>query len=142
MGNAETVVIPVKLGLTGLDVRLCRVPGPHLGWSEVEWSPVGGAGSDEFSIPWLEASLIHRHTSCWSSLAVQVLLLQHNSRGAVSVHVTESQICFSLHRYLTSCQEDLGLIAPSRLGWRGLFFALGTTVRVTIPRGSVFEPRP
>jgi len=51
MGNAETVVIPVKLGLTGLDVRLCRVPGPHLGWSEVEWSPVGGAGSDEFSSP-------------------------------------------------------------------------------------------
>lgn len=33
MGNAETVVIPVKLGLTGLDVRLCRVPGPDLGWN-------------------------------------------------------------------------------------------------------------
>jgi len=56
MGNAETVVIPVKLGLTGLDVRLCRVPGPDLGWSEDEWSPVGGAGSDEFSIPWFLAS--------------------------------------------------------------------------------------
>ncbi|MGO8903833.1 MAG: hypothetical protein ACLQU5_36655 [Isosphaeraceae bacterium] len=59
MENAETVVIPVKLGLTGLDVRLCRVPGPDLGWSEAEWSPVGGDGSDGFSIPGLEASLIH-----------------------------------------------------------------------------------
>ena len=59
MGNAETVVIPVKLRLTGLDVRLCRVPGPDLGWSEDEWSPVGGDGSDGFSILWLEASLIH-----------------------------------------------------------------------------------
>jgi hypothetical protein len=28
MENAETVVIPVKLGLTGLDVRLCRAPAP------------------------------------------------------------------------------------------------------------------
>ena len=53
MENAETVVIPVKLGLTGLDVRLCRVPGPDLGWSEDEWSPVGGDGSDGFSILWL-----------------------------------------------------------------------------------------
>ncbi len=53
MGNAETVVIPVKLGLTGLGVRLCRVPGLDLGWSEDEWSPVVGDGSDRFSIPWL-----------------------------------------------------------------------------------------
>jgi hypothetical protein len=51
MGNAETVVIPVKLGPTSLDVRLCRVPGRDLEWSEEEWSPVGGAGSDGFSIP-------------------------------------------------------------------------------------------
>ena len=56
MENAETVVIPVKLGLTGLDVRLCRVPGPDLGWSEAEWSPVGGDGSDGFSIPGLDSS--------------------------------------------------------------------------------------
>jgi len=59
MGNAETVVIPVKLGLTGQDVRLCRVPGPDLGWSENESSTVGGSGSDGSSVPWLEASLIH-----------------------------------------------------------------------------------
>ncbi len=92
MGNAETVVIPVKLVLTDLDVRLGRVPGPDLGWSEDEWSPVRGYGSDGFSIPWLEASLIHKFTSCWSSSAEQLLWLQHNSRGAVSVHVKESQI--------------------------------------------------
>ena len=59
MGNAKPVVIPVKLGLPGLDERLCRVPGPDLGWSDDEWSLVGGDGSDGFSILWLEASLIH-----------------------------------------------------------------------------------
>ncbi len=52
-GNADTVVIPVKLGLPGLGVRLYRVPGPDLGWCEIERSPVGGDGSDKFSIPWL-----------------------------------------------------------------------------------------
>ena len=59
MGNAETVVIPVKLGLTGLDVRHGRVPGHDLVWSEDEWSPAAGNGSDGFSVPSLEASLIH-----------------------------------------------------------------------------------
>src|SRR5208337_2300545 len=142
MGNAETVVIPVKLGLTGLDVRLCRVPGPDLGWSEVEWSPVGGAGLDEFSIPWLEASLIHRHTSCWSSSAVQVLLLRHNSRGAVSVHVAESQICFSLYKISYVISRGFGTHCANAPRVPGLFFASGKTVTITVPRGSIIGSRP
>jgi hypothetical protein len=140
MGNAVTVVLPVKLGLTGLDVRLCRVPGPDLGWSEDEWPPVGGDGSDGFSIPWLGASLIHRHPSYWSSSAVQVFLLQHYSRGTVSVHVTESQICFSLYKNLRSCQDDF--LRTHRASGAGPIIAPGKTVTITVPRGSVFVSRP